>query len=106
MNKEPDKYRILKIPLNKLIKNKNHTHKLFDIINNANKLTIHTYHFLRLWLLFNYECQLEIPKITTGMVKMCQKVLTLPSKGQKPKKDNLILYNKFTDCYDEIYKNL
>jgi len=38
---------------------------------------------------------IEIPTIDENTISMCMKSLLLPSKGPKPKKQNLVLYNEF-----------
>jgi hypothetical protein len=49
--KPPDKYKSFKIPLEKIINNPLNFKKIEDVVIRTNKLVIHVYQFLRLWLL-------------------------------------------------------
>lgn len=46
-----------------------------DIANKINKLVIHTYHFLKCWILKNYENNQEIPEIDLELFELIFKVL-------------------------------
>ena len=53
MNKKepPDKIVVVKCPLKTIIKNQNNKLKILDVCFRTNKLVIHAYQFLRLWIL-------------------------------------------------------
>ena len=93
--KEPDKYCTLKIPLQNLIK-PNIENTLMDAIVRTNKLIIHVYQFLRLWILHKYHNSEIIPVITKGIILICFKSLMKPTKrGQRPTGKQLIIFNEF-----------
>ena len=66
IKKPPDKDKriVVKCPLKTIIKDKNNIAKIIDVCFRTNKLIIHTYQFLRLWILTKYSLNNEIPKIT------------------------------------------
>ena len=106
IKKPPDKYKVIKISLKQILKSTTDVNKLSDITNRTNKLVIHTYHFLRLWILNKYHKKKNTPKITKDIIKMVFKVLTTESQGPKPKGTNLKFYNEFTNFYDAVYSKL
>ena len=108
-NKPPDKYRTVKCSLNSILKNKKYYDKLFDATNRTHQLVIHTYQFLRLWILDKYEQSsnnIDIPIITEDTIYMAFKALIKESSGPKPKGSNLELLNEFNKFYEKKYKKL
>ena len=62
--KPPDKYRTIKCSLKSILKNELNQTKLFDACYRTHQIVIHTYQFLRLWILNKYHNKQEIPIIT------------------------------------------
>ncbi len=106
MKKPPDKYRTLKISLKQIIKKDVDYSVLHDAIDRTNKLVIHVYQFLRLWILNKYHKKQDIPEITKDIIQMAFKALTTESSGPKPKGTNLKYYEEFLKFYDNTYKKL
>ena len=106
MKKPPDKITTVKCPLKLILKNNEHKTILFDACFRTNKIVIHTYQFLRLWILNKYHNKVTIPEISENTIKMIFKAITCESKGPKPKGDNLTLFNEFKLFHNEHYKNL
>lgn len=106
LKKEPDKYKTIKCSIKSIIKNELDQTKLFDVCYRTHQIVIHTYQFLRLWILNKYHNKQIIPIITNDTIKMAFKALIKESQGPKPKGTNLILYNEFKKFYDDEYKNL
>jgi hypothetical protein len=104
--KPPDKYRTVKCSLQSIIKNQLDKGKLFDAMMRTHKIIIHTYQFLRLWILNKYHKKLEIPIITEELIKMAFKSLIKESQGPKPKGTNLEIYDEFVKFYNSKYKKL
>ena len=102
--KPPDKYRTIKCSLKSISKNELNQTKLFDACYRTHQIVIHTYQFLRLWILNKYHNKQEISIITDDTIKMAFKSLLKDSQGPKPKGTNLNLYNEFKKLYDEEYK--
>ena len=75
---DKDKYKTIKIPLKKIIKNKNNSNndiKLFDAVKRTHHLTINVYQILRLWLLEKYHNDEQIPIITKDIIGMAYRSL-------------------------------
>lgn len=104
--KEPDKYSTIKLPINKILRSD--MELVFnDAIIRTNKLVIHVYQFLRLWILHKYENKEDIPLITKDTIQMCFKALIKPSKqGRQPTNNRLLIFNEFNKFYEDHYKNL
>lgn len=83
--KPPDKYRTVKCSFQSIIKNQLDKGKLFDAMMRTHKIIIHTYQFLRLWILNKYDKKLEIPLITEELIKMAFKSLIKESQGPNKK---------------------
>jgi hypothetical protein len=106
IKKPPDKYRTIKCSLKSITKSSLNNTTLFDACLRTHQIVIHTYHFLRLWILNKYHKNKNIPFITDDTIKMAFKALLKDSQGPKPKGTNLELYNEFKKFYDDEYKNL
>jgi hypothetical protein len=106
IKKPPDKYRTIKCSLKSIIKPTLNNTTLFDACMRTHKIVIHTYHFLRLWILHKYHNKKNIPLISDDTIKMAFKALLKDSQGPKPKGTNLELFTEFKKFYDDEYKNL
>ena len=105
--KPPDKYKTVKCSFKTIHKQDFNTNKLFDACFRTHQIVIHTYQFLRLWILDKYHNNNKIiPYITDDTIKMAFKSLIKESQGPKPKGSNFELYNEFIKLYNEQYKNL
>ena len=104
--KPPDKYRTIKCPLKSIIKDEDNISVLFDAMMRTHKIVIHTYQFLRLWVLNKYHNNIIIPTITEDVIRMAFKSLVQDSSGPKPKGSNLEIYNEFLQFYNSTYKRL
>jgi len=93
--KPPDKLRTMKCSFNSIFKNKELTDKIFDAV-------IHTYQFLRLYILYQYHKKQVIINIDENTIKMAFKIFIDKSCGPKPKGDNLEIFNIFTKFFDGI----
>jgi hypothetical protein len=106
-NKPPDKYRTIKCSFKTIYKQDFNTNKLFDACFRTHQIVIHTYQFLRLWILDKYHNNNKnIPNITDDTIKMAFKSLIKESQGPKPKGSNLEIYNEFIKLYNDQYKLL
>jgi hypothetical protein len=106
MKKKPDKYRVIKCSLKRIIKDDSNISEFVDVCSRTHKLVIHTYQFLRLWILSEYHKNNNLPLISEDTIRMAFKVLLKDSAGPKPKDEKLILFNNFVEFYEENYKNL
>jgi len=116
LKKPPDKFITVKCILDKIIiddkpncqlKKEDIKNILNDTCFRTNQIVIHTYQFLRLWILNKYHAKLDIPIITEELIKMVMNILTTKdNRGNKPTDENLKLLNSFNKFYEEYYKNL
>jgi hypothetical protein len=104
--KPPDKYRTIKCSLKSIIKSNLDLNKLSDAMIRTHKLIIHSYQFIRLWILSKYNKKLDIPHIDEDLIRMVFKSLIKESQGPKPKGTNLNYYNEFNDFFNSTYKLL
>jgi len=79
--KPPDKIITTKCSLDKILKEPDFKPILFDVCFRTNQIVIHTYQFLRLWILHKYKNNLNIPKINFNTLKMAFCALTTNDKG-------------------------
>ena len=106
MKKPPDKLRTIKCSFTSILKDKNVTDKLFDATCRTHQIITHTYQFLRLWILYKYKKDKDIPIITENTIKMTFKTLIKDAAGPKPKGSNLILYEELNKFYNKRYSKL
>lgn len=106
IKKPPDPLRTVKTSFKSIIKPELNQEIIFDAVNRTHQIVIHTYQFLRLWILNKYHNKEIIPIITTDIISMAMKALVPPSAGPKPKGTNLQYYNEFVLFYNDTYKSL
>ena len=105
--KPPDKIITIKCSLDKILIEPDFKPIIFDVCFRTNQIVIHTYQFLRLWILNKYHNKLDIPIITEELIKMVMNTLSIKdNRGNKPTENNLILLDEFNKFYEEHYKNL
>ena len=93
--KPPDPLRTVKTSFKSIIKPELNQEIIFDAVNRTHQIVIHTYQFLRLWILNKYHNNQEMSEITTDTISMCMKSIMKSSSGQKPKGNNAILLEEF-----------
>lgn len=102
-----DKYQTLKVSLKQIVKDNDVKRQLFEVVTRSNKLVIHVYQLLRLWILNKYHTNQEIPQITDDTIKMIFKAVATDAKaGKQPSGNNLKLLQEFKDLYNKEYKQL
>ena len=104
MKKPPDKYKCIKLPITSILNKNEKSQNIFNTIQDAvyrtNYITTKTSLLLRLWCLDKYHNGIDIPIITDNTIKMCMKSILLPSRGPKPKNNNLLLLNEFKNLHN------
>jgi len=99
MKEPPDKYKCIKLPITSILYKNEESQNIFNTIQDAvyrtNYITTKTSLLLRKWCLDKYHNGIDIPLIDENTIKMCMKSLLLPSRGPKPKNNNLLLFNEF-----------
>ena len=104
MKKPPDKYKCIKLPITSILNKNEESQKIFNTIQDAvyrtNYITTKTSLLLRLWCLDKYQNGIDIPLIDENTIKMSIKSILLPSRGPKPKNNNLLLLNEFKNLHN------
>jgi hypothetical protein len=91
------------------LKDKNDITVIYDVLLRAHKIIIHTYQFLRLWILDKYHTNKMdlLPIIDENLIRISFSVLSKETiRGPKKKGNNLKLFNNFNDFYNTTYKKL
>ena len=104
--KPPDKYRCIKLPIQKIIKSDlpiDVLVRMNDAVSRTNTITTNSYFLLRLWVLQKYHNNQEIPIITEDTIRMSMKSLVKASAGPKPKGNNLALLQEFQNIGNSIF---
>lgn len=102
-------YKVFKIKLKDIIlKNKiiEIINRITDACKRTHLLVTHVYQFIRLYILYCYHENRNIPIIDENFIKMTFKALSLPSKGPKPKNQNLEIYNLLNEFYETKYSDI
>jgi hypothetical protein len=94
---------IKKCPLKNVIKNKHILSSINENVINVNKIVIHTYQFLTMYLLHLHDENKDFPYIDIDLVKLIFKIVSkrIQKKG-KPNKNPLL--DKFKLFFNEHYK--
>ena len=100
-------YRSKKCQLTSIIRDEKHIAILFDATLKTHNIVIHTYQFLRLWILYKYKNNVDIPIITEDIIGLAFSALTeRGNQGKKPTGDKLKLLNELKNFYENEYKKL
>ena len=105
--KQLTSYKTVKTSLKSIIRKKTSLQPITDAVINVNKIIIHTYQFLKLYCLKQYEKNKTIPEITEQLINLIMKVLaSKDNRGKKPSKQTQKLMNTLTKFYNTEYKPL
>ena len=100
-NNEKSAYKTFKIPLKTILLNRDTIQPLINnLVFEMNELVIHTYQFIRLYILNCYTNTISLPTIDETFILYCIKTLGLrDSRGKKGKDTELL------EVLDTFYKN-
>jgi hypothetical protein len=99
-NNEKSAYKTFKIPLKTILLNRNATQQLINhLVFEMNDLVIHTYQFIRLYVLHQYINNETLPTIDDTFILYCIKTLGLRDNRGKKGKDTDLL-----ETLDQFYK--
>jgi len=103
-NNDKSAYKTLKIPLNTILCNKDEVQPILnELVFDINDLVIHTYQFIRLYLLHLYHKQITFPTIDETFILYCIKTLgTRDNRGKQSK--NTTLLEQLDDFYATEYQ--
>ncbi len=102
---EKNAFKTVKITLNNIIKDSKTKSKIETLVRDINDLVIHTYQFIRLYILNLYHNNLDFPVINEHFIGSVIKTLgTKDNRGAKRKDD--ILPEKLEQFYNQEYQPL
>ena len=105
-NNEKSAYKTFKIPLKSILLNHDTMHPLINnLVFEMNDLVVHTYQFIRLYVLHQYTNNKDVPTINENFILYCIKTLgSRDNRGKKGKDTGLLeILEKF---YEVEYKHL
>jgi hypothetical protein len=99
-NNEKSAYKTLKIPLKMILLNRDTIqHIINNLVFEMNDLVIHTYQFIRLYILYCYTNNNPLPELNDIFISYCIKTLgTRDNRGKKCKDTELL------ETLEEFYK--
>jgi len=101
-------YRTIKTSLKSIIACTSTHKKIYDIVSTMNKIVIHTYQFLKLYILYHYHTFREIPAITERLIMLIMKTIAKPSSsgigGCDFGEANQIVMNNLKVFFEDYYK--
>jgi hypothetical protein len=91
-NTEKSAYKTFKIPLKTILQNRDTTQPVINhLVFEMNDLVIHTYQFIRLYVLHQYTKKLPLPELNETFILYCIKSLGLRDNRGKKGKDTELL---------------
>ena len=91
-NNEKSAYKTFKIPLKTILLNCDTTHPVIhNLVFEMNELIIHTYQFIRLYVLHQYNNDKPLPEINDTFILYCIKTLGLRDNRGKKGNDTELL---------------
>jgi hypothetical protein len=81
--------------------------RINEVVIRVNKIVVHTYQFLKLYLLYLYENEKEFPTIDISFIRVIMKTVTsrhLKGVGRQPKKETVVIMKKLERFYNKYYK--
>jgi len=95
-----------KSSFNKFIKNNDLKLCLEDAIVRTNKITSLTYDFLKLYIIYNHENNIELPNITKDFIRDCHRVICKKTlRGRVSKKNNDYLLTFYNEHFLPLISN-
>jgi hypothetical protein len=110
MKEPPDKfhdyYKCVKVPLKHVVKHYDiNQPKINDLVIKAHKIVIHTLQFMKLYLIYHYKLNNELPIIDKQFINCCMKIICVEkSSGRPPKKQIKELKDKLSLFFNKYYK--
>ena len=99
-NNEKSAYKTFKIPLKTILLNRDTTHPVINhLVFEMNDLVIHTYQFIRLYVLDKYTKNQPLPTIDETFILYCIKTLGTRDNRGKKRKDTELL-----ETLEQFYK--
>jgi hypothetical protein len=105
-NSEKSPYKTIKTTLKSILRNKNDLlHCINLLVCEMNDLVIHTYQFIRLYILECYNKKEQLPTIDDKFISYCIKTLGIKTKQGRKSKDTELIERLNIFC-DNVYQPL
>ncbi len=100
-------YKCIKTSLKSIVKNRSTLETINKIVCRMNKIVIHTYQFLKLYCIKQFNNNNSIPTIDRQFVVLIMKTICeSDGTGRKFSNTSQIILNKLEMFYDDIYEPL
>jgi hypothetical protein len=99
----PDNFVTIKCSLDNIIRSNQFKIDLFDVVMRVHQIIIHSYMFLRLWILKKYATD-NIPTITEATIRLVYRLFMIDSKKGRPVENSL--FTELIEFYKTEYKSL
>ena len=100
-------YKTVKTSLSKIVKNNKIHEDINNVVKRVNIITTHTYNFFKLYCLYYYEKEHELPDINQKFIVCIMKTLcSFDSRGRKPNESTLKIMEKLKEFYSNEYVNV
>lgn len=100
-------YKSVKTSLDSIAKPDTDIGKINNVAIIVNKIVTHTYNFVELYSLHEYDKNKSLPEINTILIKTIMKVIGVKdTRGSKAKPETLALKERLQTFYDDEYKQL
>ena len=101
-----EKNTVIKIPLKEIIKDKQKIAVINDSVNKVNKLVIHVYQFLELFILHQEANKKLIPEINDNLITQIFNIFTKDTPNKNTNKENSELFYMLETFRKKYYDNL
>ena len=103
--KPPDPYKTIKNNLSNVVTDERTLRIINDAVTRMDKITTHTYQFMKMYLLHERETTGKFPTIDHDLIVNIMKTVCItPTRGGPPKHETVILKRKLKEFYDSHYK--
>ena len=86
-DKNQDYYKCVKVPLKQVVKHYDiNQPKINDLVIKAHKIVIHTLQFMKLYLIYHYDLNNELPTIDKQFINCCMKIICVEKSSGRPSK--------------------
>ena len=92
--------------INNIINDKQLLPKINNLVFRTNKIVIHSYQFLKLYLCHLYDGNKPFPIINKTFISHLFKIVTTRTSKKGKKSENLNILSELTDFYDLHYKSI
>ena len=102
-----NKLKCIKTSLNSIVSNKLIKYKINDVVYRCNDIIIHTYQFLKTYLIYKFETKYKMPTIDQNLILNIIKTITTNknNRGRKSTKNNQLL-DELKYIYNHHFSNL